>query len=138
VEHLTRIRHGARISEAIEAINIACCRLHRSERTAVILAPTNARVDAYNHAGLAALSHAGTYLSGETKGEFDLANDRLPVRESVDPAPRRVVRTALPARHLERKDRVLADGRSRDRIRPWFRPDRLRSGVRSAASPAWL
>ena len=83
VEHLTRIRHGARISEAIEAINIACCRPHRAERTAVVLAPTNARVDAYNHHGLAALGTPERIYRGETKGEFDLVNDRLPAPESL-------------------------------------------------------
>jgi ATP-dependent DNA helicase PIF1 len=83
VEHLTRIRHGERISETIEAINIACCRPHRGERTAVILAPTNTRVDAYNHAGLAALGTPERLYRGETKGEFDLANDRLPVPETL-------------------------------------------------------
>ena len=79
VAHLTCIRSGERISEAIEAINFACYRPHRAERTAVILAPTNARVDAYNHAGLAALGTSEHFYRGETKGEFDLANDRLPV-----------------------------------------------------------
>jgi hypothetical protein len=83
VEHLTRIRHGERISEAIEAINIACCRPHRAGRTAVVLAPTNARVDAYNYAGLAALRTPEHVYRGETKGEFDLVNDRLPAPESL-------------------------------------------------------
>ena len=81
VEHLTRIRNGEEISEAIEAINIACCRPHRAERTAVVLAPTNAQVDAYNHDGLSALGTPERIYRGETKGEFDLANHRLPVPE---------------------------------------------------------
>jgi ATP-dependent DNA helicase PIF1 len=83
VEHLTRIRLGERVSEAIDAINIVCCRPHRADRTAVILAPTNARVDAYNRNGLSALVTPERIYRGEAKGEFDLTNDRLPVPESL-------------------------------------------------------
>jgi ATP-dependent DNA helicase PIF1 len=83
IEHLTRIRHGDLLAEAIEAVNLACCRPHRADRTAVVLAPTNARVDAYNHAGLSALASPERVYLGETKGEFDLANDRMPVPESL-------------------------------------------------------
>lgn len=83
VEHLTRIRLGERVSEAIDAINIVCCRPHRADRTAVILAPTNARVDAYNRNGLSALVAPERIYRGEAKGEFDLTNDRLPVPESL-------------------------------------------------------
>jgi len=55
VQHLDQIRRGERVVEAIDALNAACCRDHRPQCTPVVLAPTNARVDSYNHRGLALL-----------------------------------------------------------------------------------
>jgi len=49
----------------------------------VVLAPTNARVDAYNARGLSAIGAPERVYAGETKGEFDLAKDRLPVPERL-------------------------------------------------------
>ena len=80
VEHLTRIRNGERISEAIEAINIECCRPHRAERTAVVLAPTNARVDAYNHDGLLRSARRNVSFGARPRASL-IWNDRLPVPE---------------------------------------------------------
>src|SRR5437588_8175746 len=54
IEHLAAIRRGERAADAIEAINAACHRVHRAGRLPVVLAPTNARVDAYNRSGLGA------------------------------------------------------------------------------------
>ena len=83
IEHLAAIRRGERAADAIEAINAACHRVHRAERMPVVLAPTNARVDAYNRSGLGALTTAEHAYVGETKGEFDIASDRLPVPETL-------------------------------------------------------
>jgi ATP-dependent DNA helicase PIF1 len=44
VEYLACIQRGELIDLAIQAINSACCRPHRTDRIPVILAPTNARV----------------------------------------------------------------------------------------------
>jgi ATP-dependent DNA helicase PIF1 len=83
VDQLASIRRGERVAETIAAINAACCRAHRRERLPVVLAPTNARVDAYNARGLSAIGAPERVYAGETKGEFDLAKDRLPVPERL-------------------------------------------------------
>src|SRR6266566_6381027 len=83
VDQLASIRRGERVGETIAAINAACCRTHRRERLPVVLAPTNARVDAYNARGLSAIGAPERVYAGETKGEFDLAKDRLPVPERL-------------------------------------------------------
>jgi ATP-dependent DNA helicase PIF1 len=79
VQHLSRIRRGEQIDDAVEAINAACCRPHRTERTPIVLAPTNASVDDYNERGLAMLRTAGCSYMGESSGDFDMAKGRLPV-----------------------------------------------------------
>ncbi len=83
VQYLTHIRRGEKIDHAVNAINAACCRPHRAGRIPVLLAPTNARVDAYNIRGLAALHSPERVYNGETTGQFDIANDRLPVPEAL-------------------------------------------------------
>lgn len=83
VRHLAHIRAGKMIRQAIEAINFACCHPHRGEHIPVILAPTNARVDAYNKRGLSALKTPERIYEGETSGQFDIAKDRLPVPEKL-------------------------------------------------------
>jgi hypothetical protein len=83
VQHLDHIRRGERVVEAIDALNAACCGDHRAQCTPVVLAPTNARVDSYNHRGLALLKTMDQTYVGQSKGEFDLASDRLPVPETL-------------------------------------------------------
>jgi ATP-dependent DNA helicase PIF1 len=83
VRHLAGIRGGERVAEAIDALNAACCRDHRAGCTPVVLAPTNARVDSYNHHGLGLLKTTEQSYLGRSKGEFDLASDRLPVPETL-------------------------------------------------------
>jgi ATP-dependent DNA helicase PIF1 len=83
VGHLAHIRRGEMIDQAIEAINVACCRPHHADRIPVLLAPTNARVDAYNERSLAALYAPARVYQGETAGQFDIAKDRLPVPETL-------------------------------------------------------
>src|SRR5205085_8641537 len=74
---------GERVADAIATINRACFRPHRAGGTPVLLAPTNARADAYNHRGLAGLpSGERTYVGG-LSGEFDNGRDRLPVPETL-------------------------------------------------------
>lgn len=81
IHHLARLRSGRFVDEAVDAINAASHRPHRGGRMPVVLAPTNARVDAYNRGGMEGLTAAGRIYEGRSQGEFDLANDRLPVPE---------------------------------------------------------
>ncbi|MBS7541943.1 ATP-dependent DNA helicase [Ancylobacter oerskovii] len=83
VEHLAALRSGRFVADAVAAINEACFRPHRDGRIPVVLAPTNARVDAYNRRGLEGLADGGRVYEGASQGEFDLANDRLPVPEAL-------------------------------------------------------
>lgn len=83
VGHLAELRTGRSVGDAIAAINAASHRDHRAGRTPVVLAPTNARVDAYNRRGMEALYDDGRLFEGKSEGEFDLANDRLPVPETL-------------------------------------------------------
>ncbi|QFR31787.1 ATP-dependent RecD-like DNA helicase [Ancylobacter sp. TS-1] len=83
VEHLAELRMGRYVHEAVAAINEASFREHRPGRIPVVLAPTNMRVDAYNRRGLEALYDEGRLYEGKSEGEFDLANDRLPVPEAL-------------------------------------------------------
>ncbi|MCS0501161.1 ATP-dependent DNA helicase [Ancylobacter mangrovi] len=81
VGHLADLRAGRQVERAVAAINAASFRAHREGRIPVVLAPTNARVDAYNRRGMETLTEAGRIFEGKSEGEFDLANDRLPVPE---------------------------------------------------------
>jgi len=83
VAHLAALRAGRQIEQAVAAINEASFRAHRPGRIPVVLAPTNSRVDAYNRRGLENLADAGRAYEGRSEGEFDLANDRLPVPETL-------------------------------------------------------
>lgn len=81
VDHLADLRSGRNVMRAIDAINGASFREHRPGRIPVVLAPTNMRVDGYNRHGMDGLVEAGRIYEGRSEGEFDLANDRLPVPE---------------------------------------------------------
>ncbi|MEZ0211925.1 MAG: ATP-dependent RecD-like DNA helicase, partial [Xanthobacteraceae bacterium] len=83
VAHLAALRAGRQVDDAVADINAACLRPHRAGPVPVVLAPTNSRVDAYNRRGLDALSDPGRLYEGASQGEFDLANDRLPVPEAL-------------------------------------------------------
>ncbi|WP_051661167.1 DEAD/DEAH box helicase [Bosea sp. 117] len=83
IAHLAALREGRYVEDAIEAINTAALGPHRTGRVPVVLAPTNARVDAYNRRGLESLPDAGRHYGGVSQGEFDLATDRLPVPEML-------------------------------------------------------
>lgn len=83
IDQLARLRAGRHVEEAVAAINEASFRAHRPGRVPVVLAPTNARVDAYNRHGMEALPDGGRLYGGVSQGEFDLANDRLPVPEAL-------------------------------------------------------
>ncbi|MGA0561279.1 ATP-dependent DNA helicase [Ancylobacter sp. VNQ12] len=83
VTHLANLRAGREVPHAVAAINEASFREHRQGRIPVVLAPTNSRVDAYNRRGLEALTDNGRAYEGKSEGEFDLANDRLPVPETL-------------------------------------------------------
>jgi hypothetical protein len=83
ITQLANLRAGRHVDEAVGAINEASHRPHRPGRIPVVLAPTNARVDAYNRHGMEGLTEAGRIYGGVSQGEFDLANDRLPVPETL-------------------------------------------------------
>ncbi|WP_245454125.1 ATP-dependent DNA helicase [Aquabacter cavernae] len=80
---LSAIRRGIGLREAVEALNAACVRDHRPGTMPVLLTPTNARADAYNQRGLAALAGGERTFAGLLKGEFGLEGDRLPVPERL-------------------------------------------------------
>lgn len=80
---LDALRRGRGAREAAEALNEACVRPHRDGAQPVLLTPTNARADAYNARGLAALPDEGREFGGLLKGEFGLEGDRLPVAEKL-------------------------------------------------------
>ncbi|MBB6307332.1 ATP-dependent DNA helicase [Xanthobacter tagetidis] len=80
---LDALRRGRGAREAAEALNAACVRPHRDGAQPVLLTPTNARADAYNARGLAALPGEGRAFGGLVKGEFGLDGDRLPVPEQL-------------------------------------------------------
>ncbi|MFT0861523.1 ATP-dependent DNA helicase [Ancylobacter sp. G4_0304] len=81
VAHLAALRAGRGVMDAVDAINAASMRPHRGGAIPVVLAPTNSRVDAYNRRGMEGLADSGRLYEGRSEGEFDLANDRLPVPE---------------------------------------------------------
>ena len=83
VRWLDRLRRGEDVEAAVEAINDACVRPHRDGREPVLLAGTNARVDAYNAAGMAQLPAREQGYLGTSAGEFGLDGDRLPVPERL-------------------------------------------------------
>ncbi|TCT04290.1 ATP-dependent DNA helicase [Aquabacter spiritensis] len=80
---LGALRSGLGLRDAMEALNEACVRPHRPGVQPVLLTPTNARADAYNQRGLAALGGEERVFSGLLKGEFGLEGDRLPVPERL-------------------------------------------------------
>lgn len=83
VRVLGDIRRGVGLAEAVEVLNAACMRPHRPGVLPVILTPTNARAEAYNQRGLAALAGEPRAFEGTLKGEFGLEGDRLPVPERL-------------------------------------------------------
>ncbi|MEW6255548.1 MAG: DEAD/DEAH box helicase [Pseudomonadota bacterium] len=80
---LGAVRRGVGLREAVEGFNATCVRDHRPGVLPVLLTPTNARADAYNQRGLAALSGTERTFAGLLKGEFGLEGDRLPVPERL-------------------------------------------------------
>jgi ATP-dependent DNA helicase PIF1 len=80
---LDELRRGRDVERAVEAINDACVRPHREGREPVLLAGTNARVDAYNAEGMAQLATRERAFLGTSAGEFGLDGDRLPVPEHL-------------------------------------------------------
>ncbi|MGQ3673024.1 ATP-dependent DNA helicase [Xanthobacter sp. TB0136] len=83
ISTLDAIRRGRNVREALDMLNAACVRPHRPGVLPVLLTPTNARADAYNARGLAALEEGGHAFDGSLEGEFGLEGDRLPVPEKL-------------------------------------------------------
>ncbi|MGE4373816.1 MAG: ATP-dependent RecD-like DNA helicase [Xanthobacter sp.] len=83
IDTLDAIRRGRHLREALSVLNEACVRPHRPGVLPVLLTPTNARADAYNARGLAALEEDGRAFDGDLEGEFGLEGDRLPVPERL-------------------------------------------------------
>jgi ATP-dependent DNA helicase PIF1 len=83
IECLNQIRRGINVSTALGAINAACLRPHRERKTPILLTPTNARADAYNHEGLARLRSPDRTYVGVATGTFGPDNDRLPAPETL-------------------------------------------------------
>jgi ATP-dependent exoDNAse (exonuclease V) alpha subunit len=83
VSWLDALRRGRDVERAVAALNEACVGSHREGRAPVLLAGTNARVDAYNAEGMARLATPEVGFAATTAGEFGLAGDRLPVPERL-------------------------------------------------------
>ncbi len=63
-------------SAAVEALNEACVRPHRTTAAPILLTATNRLADLYNERGLAALSAPATVYEGRTNEKFE--RDRYP------------------------------------------------------------
>lgn len=81
---LGSIRMKEDVAGAIEKLNKACCGPHKREATPIILTGTNAAADAHNKAGLAALSGNPISYTSELKGDFNVAQDKLPAPELLE------------------------------------------------------
>src|SRR5712671_257795 len=81
VDVLGRIRSGEGIAEALERLNARCVGPHRDGVKPLLLTPTRAAAERYNHQGLAALGGARSGFRATIERDFALGAANLPVPE---------------------------------------------------------
>lgn len=83
IELLGRIRVGEDLETALTALNNACFRAHRANRTPVTLTPTNRRASDYNEELLGSLPGSVQTLAGKLEGKFRLSGERFPAPQEL-------------------------------------------------------
>jgi ATP-dependent DNA helicase PIF1 len=84
IEILSQIRLGEGIPEAVTLLNERCVGPHRSAAQPLLLTPTKAAAERYNHSGLNALSSDPVVFNAEITGQLEIDRDRLPVPEHLE------------------------------------------------------
>src|SRR5215218_512223 len=84
IKILSQIRLGEGIPEAVTLLNKRCVRPHRTAAQPLLLTPTKAAAERYNHSGLNALPSDPVIFCGEITGRLEIDRDRLPVPERLE------------------------------------------------------
>ncbi len=84
VDMLGRIRSREGIAEALERLNGCCVGLHRDGVKPLLLTPTRAAAERYNHQGLAALGSARSGFRATIDRDFAMGAANLPVPEYLE------------------------------------------------------
>jgi ATP-dependent DNA helicase PIF1 len=84
VDILGRIRSREGIAEALERLNARCLGSHRDGVKPLLLTPTRAAAERYNHQGLAALGGARSGFRATIERDFSIGAANLPVPEYLE------------------------------------------------------
>src|SRR3954471_3246238 len=84
IKILSQIRLGEGIPEAVTLLNKRCVRPHRTAAQPLLLTPTKAAAERYNHSGLNTLSSDPVIFSAEIVGRLEIDRDRLPIPEHLE------------------------------------------------------
>jgi ATP-dependent exoDNAse (exonuclease V) alpha subunit len=84
VDILGRIRSREGIVEALERLNARCVGPHRDGVKPLLLTPTRAAAERYNHQGLAALGSARSGFRAAIERDFAMGAANLPVPEHLE------------------------------------------------------
>jgi ATP-dependent DNA helicase PIF1 len=84
VDILGRIRSREGIAEALERLNACCVGAHRDGVKPLLLTPTRAAAERYNHQGLAALGGERAGFRAEIERDFAMGAANLPVPEYLE------------------------------------------------------
>ena len=84
VDILGRIRSRESIAEALESLNARCVGPHRDGIKPLLLTPTRAAAERYNHQGLAALGSARSGFRAVVERDFTIGVANLPVPEHLE------------------------------------------------------
>jgi ATP-dependent DNA helicase PIF1 len=84
VDLLGRIRSREGIAEALERLNARCVGPHRDGVKPLLLTPTRAAAERYNHQGLAALGAARSGFRAAIERDFAMGAANLPVPEHLE------------------------------------------------------
>jgi ATP-dependent DNA helicase PIF1 len=84
VDILGRIRSREGIAEALEQLNARCVGPHRDGVKPLLLTPTRAAAERYNHQGLAALGSARSGFRAVIERDFAIGAANLPVPEYLE------------------------------------------------------
>lgn len=84
IKILSQIRLGESIPEAVTLLNERCVGPHRATAQPLLLTPTKAAAERYNHSGLNALPSDPVIFRAEITGRLEIDRDRLPVPEHLE------------------------------------------------------